>query len=98
MAGGAGSAARGVYAAHFYHKGQKYNGVANLGVNPTFEGKDFSIEVHVLGFSLNIYGKEVRVDFLKRLRDEKKFKSIDDLRKAISKDIIHAEKIFAKKT
>jgi riboflavin kinase/FMN adenylyltransferase len=85
----------GIYAVYFNHAGKRYKGVANLGHNPTFGAGEFSVEVHVMGFSMNIYGKDVKVEFVERLRDEKKFKGVEELKKAIARDIARAEKILS---
>ena len=71
-------------------------GVANLGTRPTVKGiLKLHLEVHVLNFSKDLYGHHVHVTFLKKIRDEIKFKSIKDLKIQIKKDIIKAE-IFQK--
>jgi len=67
-------------------------GVANLGTRPTVTGiSKLHLEVHVLNFSKNLYGQHVHITFLKKIRDEVKFKSIDALKAQIKKDIISAE-------
>jgi len=73
--------ARGVYAVWVDLDKQKYKGALNIGFNPTFGGKKLSIEVHLLHFnhSQDLYGKIIQVDFIKYLRGEKKFSSIEDL-------------------
>ncbi|MCK6257055.1 bifunctional riboflavin kinase/FAD synthetase [Fictibacillus sp. KIGAM418] len=64
-----------------------YNGVANIGKKPTFhEDREASIEVHLFDFSSNIYGKTVEVSWLSRIRDERKFDSVDNLVKQIAAD------------
>ena len=71
-------------------------GVANLGTRPTVKGiLKLHLEVHVLNFSKDLYGHHVHITFLKKIRDEIKFKSIEDLKIQIKKDIINAE-IFLK--
>ncbi len=71
-------------------------GVANLGTRPTVKGiSKLHLEVHVLNFSKDLYGHHVHITFLKKIRDEIKFKSIEDLKIQIKKDIINAE-IFLK--
>jgi len=71
-------------------------GVANLGTRPTVKGiLKLHLEVHVLNFSKDLYGHHVHITFLKKIRDEIKFKSIKDLKIQIKKDIINAE-IFQK--
>jgi riboflavin kinase/FMN adenylyltransferase len=72
-------------------------GVANLGTRPTVAGiSKLHLEVHILNFSKDLYGQHVHITFLKKIRDEIKFNSIDALTEQIKKDIINAE-IFLKK-
>jgi len=67
-------------------------GVANLGTRPTMRGiSKLQLEVHVLNFSKDLYGQHVHITFLKKIRDEVKFKSIEALRNQIKKDIISAK-------
>jgi riboflavin kinase / FMN adenylyltransferase len=61
-------------------------GVANLGIRPTVGGGDRLLEVHLLGFSGDLYGKRLRVRFLRFIRDEKKFGSVEELRAQIRQD------------
>ena len=70
-------------------------GVANLGVRPTIAGfSKLNLEVHLFNFSKNIYGKHAHVTFLKKIRDEIKFKNIDALKKQIQIDIDNVKKFF----
>ncbi|MDN4073394.1 bifunctional riboflavin kinase/FAD synthetase [Fictibacillus terranigra] len=79
--------ANGVYIVQVEIGDTVYNGVANIGKKPTFhEDREASIEVHLFDFSSNIYGKTVEVYWLSRIRDEKKFDSVDSLVKQISAD------------
>ena len=67
-------------------------GVANLGTRPTVKGiLKLHLEVHVLNFSKDLYGHHVHITFLKKIRNEIKFESIEDLKIQIKKDIINAE-------
>lgn len=84
----------GVYAVIVKCLDKKYNGVANIGYSPTFDDRALTVEVHILDFNKNIYGHKIRVNFIKRLRDEKKFSSISDLSEQIKKDIEKARKIL----
>ncbi|TJY37747.1 bifunctional riboflavin kinase/FAD synthetase [Pontimicrobium aquaticum] len=61
-------------------------GMMNIGNNPTVSGEKQSIEVHFFNFKKNIYNQKIKVELLKRLRDEQKFNSIDDLKAQLSKD------------
>jgi len=84
----------GVYAVKV--KVQKYSnyikGIANLGYRPTFKGKKILLEVHLFNFSGNLYNKYLTVEFLKFIRNEKKFKNVDDLKKQIKIDLLIAKK------
>lgn len=72
-----------------------YESVTNVGVNPTFNtGYDIHIETHILGFSRDIYGDEIKVSFLKKLRDEKKFSSVNELVNQITSDVLDVKKHF----
>jgi riboflavin kinase/FMN adenylyltransferase len=84
----------GIYAVWAIHKGRRYDGVANLGWNPTFQDQKFSIEIHILNFDRDIYGENLRVEFVRRLRDEVTFRGPEELIAQIKKDIAQAEKIF----
>ncbi len=77
----------GVYAVTVETEKGNYNGVANIGYSPTFDDHLFTIEVHILDFSGDLYDTRIRVNMIKRLRTEKKFDSIDALAKQIQSDI-----------
>ena len=78
---------KGVYATRTLIKGQRFKSVTNIGTNPTFlDSEDVRVETHILDFDQFIYGQEIRVEFADRLRDEKKFSSIDELKAQIKKD------------
>ena len=62
-------------------------GIANYGVKPTFDKNEPLLEVHLFDFEKNIYGKKLKVDFIKLIRKEKKFESIEKLKDQIIKDI-----------
>lgn len=76
----------GIYATRVIIDGKKYFGATNVGMNPTVNGKDLSIETNILDFDEDIYGKIVRIEFLEKIRDEKKFESLDELRKQLDID------------
>ncbi len=67
-------------------------GIANLGYRPTFNGKKILLEVHLFNFFGNLYNKYLTVEFKKFIRNEKKFKNIDQLRKQIKIDLLKAKK------
>ncbi len=85
---------KGVYAVEVIANHRIYKGVANIGFKPTFGSDALSVETHILDFNQNIYGKKIRLNFVKRLRDEKKFPSIEALAGQIKKDIEEARGIF----
>ncbi|WP_178987055.1 bifunctional riboflavin kinase/FAD synthetase [Winogradskyella schleiferi] len=68
-------------------------GMMNIGTNPTVDGKTRSIEVHFFKFDKDIYNSELKIEFLKRLRSEEKFESIDALKMQLKKDMENA-KVF----
>ena len=59
----------------------------NIGYNPTFNSSEKSIEVHILDFNKDIYGIDVRVSIVEKIRDEKKFFSVEDLKKNLELDM-----------
>jgi riboflavin kinase/FMN adenylyltransferase len=84
----------GIFAVFAIYEGRRYEGVANLGWNPTFQDQKFSIEIHILNFNQDIYGESLRVEFIQRLRDEATFRGPEELIAQIKKDIAQAEKIL----
>ena len=86
----------GIYAVTVECGGNRFDGVANIGYSPTFEDHEFTVEVHILDFNANIYGERIRVNFIQRIRDEKKFSAISELIEQIKKDISAAREIFSK--
>lgn len=88
----------GVYAVMVGIDGRDLPGVANLGVRPTFDGTEEVLEVHVLGFDENLYGKQLRVGFIERIRDELRFESVDELLAQIRRDIASATVILDERT
>ncbi len=93
----------GVYAVDVIWQQQRFNGLANIGSNPTFSAQTgkreepFSLEVHILNFSREIYGKEIEVRFKRRVRDEVRFESPTLLIQQIKRDIQWAQQnVFSK--
>ncbi len=86
----------GVYAVAVETVKGNFKGVANIGFSPTFGDHQFTIEVHILDFNDDIYDTRIRVNMIKRLRDEKKFAGIRELSDQIKKDIQKAKEIFEK--
>ena len=77
----------GVYSGYTAVCGTKYPSLINIGKNPTFSGKKRTVESHILNFNGDIYSKDVTVEFVSRIRDEKRFDSPDELKAQINKDI-----------
>lgn len=87
----------GVYAVRMIYQKNSYDAVANIGFNPTFHRDRLSVEVHIFDFNQVIYGKEIEVEFISRIRSEIEFKSKDELVVQIGKDIEQA-KVILKET
>ena len=81
----------GVYSVKVENRSFSKNGIANVGYRPTFNGKNILLEVNIFGINKNLYKKELSIHFKKFLRNEKKFKNIDELKKQIKIDITKAK-------
>ncbi|MEW6600846.1 MAG: bifunctional riboflavin kinase/FAD synthetase [Nitrospirota bacterium] len=77
----------GVYAVTVEMDGKIFGGATNIGHNPTFGEKKFSFETHILDFEGQLLGKTLRVTFIKRIRDERKFSGVEELGSQMKKDI-----------
>jgi riboflavin kinase/FMN adenylyltransferase len=86
----------GVYAVYVTSEGKVYSGVANIGFNPTFNRDRLSVEVHIFDFGDSIYGEEIEVAFIERIRGEIQFDSAKDLVAQIEKDIATAKTILSR--
>jgi riboflavin kinase / FMN adenylyltransferase len=75
-------------------KGKELHGVTNVGFNPTFEGKELTIETFILDFSGDLYDEVVDLSFYRRIRDETKFASVDELKARIALDVETARSYF----
>lgn len=88
--------ALGVYACQVIFEGKKYGAVTNVGVRPTFNGKSARVESHILDFTTDsLYGRRLSLEFIERIRAERKFESIDSLKNQISLDVAQARKILS---
>lgn len=88
---------RGVYVTLISVDNTIYPSVTNIGVRPTFYDSNIespSIETHILNFNDNIYNKNIKIDFIEFVRDEKKFSDVTTLISQINKDIIFAQKVL----
>ena len=84
----------GIYAVTVETRRGVHLGVANIGYSPTFDDRQFTVEVHILDFNEAIYGEKIRVNFVKRLRGEIKFAGIEALKQQIGKDVESARRIL----
>ncbi|MBN2616031.1 MAG: bifunctional riboflavin kinase/FAD synthetase [Bacteroidales bacterium] len=79
-------AANGVYACRTLIKGKLYKGMGNIGVRPTIDHGELTIEINIFDFDEEIYDETITIMFVDRLRDEKKFESLDALKEQLEKD------------
>jgi len=77
----------GVYVTKLTFDNREFYGMTNVGDRPTMESEGVTVETFILDFDENIYGKEIRVDFLNYIREELKFDSLDALKDQITKDV-----------
>jgi riboflavin kinase/FMN adenylyltransferase len=82
----------GVYACRLWVGERRHGAVVNLGIRPTFGEKAVTLEAHVLDFAGDLYGRRVRLDFVRQLRDERKFPGIEALRAQIALDLAAARR------
>ena len=71
-----------------------YGGVLNIGTRPTFGGKELSVEVHLINFSENLYGENLLIEFIKKIREERPFETPQALYHQIKRDIDYASKML----
>ncbi len=85
---------RGVYAGHVRLPGDEFYGACtNVGVAPTFDRRDNRVEAYLLGYEGDLYGKVIDVAFVERLRPEKPFSGLDELKEQIARDVAEARKV-----
>ena len=84
----------GVYAGLAHINGKVYQSMTNIGQNPTFGNTERTIESYLIDYHGDLYGHEISIDFVAKLRDEKKFKSIDELKKQVAEDIRQGKTIL----
>jgi riboflavin kinase/FMN adenylyltransferase len=77
----------GVYATWAHIDGKSYQAMANIGKTPTFGGTERTVETYIVGYQGDLYGRELKVDFIAWLRDEKKFDTVDALQKQMAEDV-----------
>jgi riboflavin kinase / FMN adenylyltransferase len=77
---------QGVYAVKVYYKSEAFGGMLNIGNRPTVDGTFQTIEVNIFDFDIEIYGENLTVEFLQKIRNEQKFNGLDELKGQIAKD------------
>jgi len=84
----------GVYATRLLVRGDLLPAVTNIGSRPTFPGAGSAVETHVLDYSGDLYGQQVQLRFVQRLRDERRFAGLDELKEQIAVDVAGARKVL----
>ena len=86
----------GVYATRPILNGKTYQGITNIGLRPTFEQQELpNIETHILDFDGNIYGEQLELQFIEKIRDEQKFSGVETFLAQIARDKATARRIFS---
>jgi len=86
--------ADGVYASWVHIDGETCQSVTNIGTCPTFDGCERTVEVYIIDYHSDLYGRELRVDFVERLRGEEKFAGVEELKKQIAEDVRRGKSIL----
>lgn len=81
----------GVYYTNVLYKNELYRSITNIGYNPTVKNTKLGVETHIIDFNKSIYGEHVKIYFLSRIRDEKRFYSLDALTHQLERDKKYAE-------
>ncbi len=86
----------GVYASYAYVEGKQYNAVTNVGIKPTVAKTQMLplAETHIMGFDGDLYGKYIKVEFVDYIRDERRFDSLDELKRNIANDLKKATNVL----
>ena len=87
--------ADGVYATWAYVDDKVYQSMTNIGKCPTFGYNERTVEVYILNYDSNLYGHELKIDIIERLRDEKQFNTTEELRKQIIEDVNQGRAILS---
>ena len=85
----------GVYSSKVYVEGEEYVAMTNVGVRPSVDGSKRLLETHLFGFEGLLYGLTLRVELYDKIRDEKKFGSVEELRQQIEKDSNKIKELMA---
>jgi riboflavin kinase/FMN adenylyltransferase len=86
----------GIYATIAQIDGKQFPSATNIGIRPTFGKGEKTVETHLLNYKGDLYGKEIRVEFVQKLRDEQRFPSSEELKAQIEKDVREVEAILTK--
>lgn len=81
----------GVYITYCIYNGTKYPSITNVGIKPTIGSFKKNMETHIFNFDKELYGKQIKVEFIKKTRDEVKFRNIEELSTQIAKDCNEAK-------
>lgn len=79
--------ANGVYSSYIWARGDRWPAATNVGVRPTVDGLKLTVEAHILEFDADIYGEDVRLEFVRRIRPEMKFDGLEALKTQIGADV-----------
>jgi riboflavin kinase/FMN adenylyltransferase len=86
----------GIYATIAQIDGKQFPSATNIGIRPTFGEGEKMVETHLLNYKGDLYGKDIRVEFVQKLRDEQRFPSPEELKAQIKKDVREVETVLAK--
>jgi len=86
----------GIYATIAQIDGKQFSSATNIGIRPTFGEGEKTVETHLLNYKGDLYGKDMRLEFVQKLRDEQRFPSSEELKTQIEKDVREVEAILAK--
>ncbi len=85
----------GVYAVKVFHNENQHNGMLNIGYRPTIGNQnELSIEVNLFDFNANLYDEELKIEFISKIRNEKQFKDVGQLKEQLERDLINCKKIL----
>lgn len=79
--------ADGVYASRAFIDGKAYQSMTNIGQRPTFDGGEHTVEVYVINYHGDLYERKLKIDIIERLRGEKKFDTVEELKKQMTEDV-----------
>lgn len=85
----------GVYAVKVFHGNSEYKGMLNIGYRPTIgDQNDLSIEVNLFDFKANLYDEELKIEFISKVRNEKQFKDVNQLKEQLERDLVNCKNIL----